>query len=222
MNEQSSAIPSTQRTSGLAIVSLVLGILSLLCLSILAGIPALICGIVALKKVTESLGALAGKGYAVAGIIMGSLSLLIFVSCIPVFRNAQHIAKKAKARAEIYSLRTAFNAYYTEFGRWPTNTLAPIDVTTNLFANPRGIVFYDWSPSELKNGPTGTLVLDPWGTPLRCAFDANNQNSIRNPFTNGKPSNIQTGVIIWSRGRDGKSSDTVGQPADDTDNIVSW
>ncbi|MHC4553411.1 MAG: DUF4190 domain-containing protein, partial [Planctomycetota bacterium] len=55
------------QTCGLAIASLVMGILSIFCNVILA-IPAIICGIIALVKISKSQGQLKGNGFAIAGI----------------------------------------------------------------------------------------------------------------------------------------------------------
>jgi hypothetical protein len=60
----------------MAITSLVLGILSLTCFSVLAGIPALVLGIVAMNRVRGSSGALRGKGLAISGLVTGGLSIL--------------------------------------------------------------------------------------------------------------------------------------------------
>jgi prepilin-type processing-associated H-X9-DG protein len=68
---------SLPRTAGLAIASLVLGILAVSCLSILAGIPALILGIIALNKIGKSAGTLTGKGLAIAGLVMGGVSFAL-------------------------------------------------------------------------------------------------------------------------------------------------
>lgn len=62
-------------TNNLAIASLVLGILSLLGMGPLTGIPALITGAMALKNP-------AGKGMAVAGLIMGGISTLFVLLII--------------------------------------------------------------------------------------------------------------------------------------------
>lgn len=68
------------QTSGLAVASLVLGILS--CgLSIFAGIPGLVCGIKALNRIGQSElkpggPRLAGRGLAIAGIILSGLTTL--------------------------------------------------------------------------------------------------------------------------------------------------
>lgn len=55
------------KTSALAIWSLVLGILSLLCFTIFAAIPGVICGHKALSKIKNSGGTLTGQGMAIAG-----------------------------------------------------------------------------------------------------------------------------------------------------------
>ena len=58
-----------QETSGLAIASLVLGIVAIaLCFGPLTGIPALILGIIAISQMGKSEGRLGGKGLAIAGI----------------------------------------------------------------------------------------------------------------------------------------------------------
>jgi competence protein ComGC len=69
------------KNSTLAIWSLVLGILSILTcgFGIFLGVPAIICGHIALGKIKESGGMLAGRGMAIAGLIMGYLGLVLFI-----------------------------------------------------------------------------------------------------------------------------------------------
>jgi hypothetical protein len=76
--------PPQPKTSGLAIWSLVLGILSLTCCSILGAIPGVICGHKALSKIKHSGGALAGEGLAIAGLVTGYLGILWAVVFIPM------------------------------------------------------------------------------------------------------------------------------------------
>jgi hypothetical protein len=64
--------PKKREQNGLAIASLVLGILSLTGFSILTGIPAIITGIMGIKNPD-------GRGMSIAGIIMGSISVLLAV-----------------------------------------------------------------------------------------------------------------------------------------------
>ena len=77
-----------QKTSGGAVTSLVLGILSFACIGPLAGIPAIIVGHVSLSNIKKSDGELTGGGLAVAGLILGYVNLLIFIIyilCVTVF-----------------------------------------------------------------------------------------------------------------------------------------
>ncbi len=72
------------KTSGMAITSLVLGMLGILTcgITVLLSAPAgLILGIVALKKIGKSQGQLCGKGLALAGIITSGVTIVL----IPIF-----------------------------------------------------------------------------------------------------------------------------------------
>jgi Domain of unknown function (DUF4190) len=75
-------IAQTQGTNGKAIAALVLGVLSVLCFGILAGIPAIILGVMARKDVAEGRGT--GDGLALAGLILGGLSILITIGVIAI------------------------------------------------------------------------------------------------------------------------------------------
>lgn len=66
---------SPKQNSGLAIASLVLGIVGLLCCGIITGIPAVICGFVARGKIRKD-SSLSGEGLATAGLVLGFLSLI--------------------------------------------------------------------------------------------------------------------------------------------------
>jgi hypothetical protein len=58
----------------------IFGILALACLHMLAGIPAVIVGVRARRKIRESGGQFAGDHLALAGIIMGAIGILLTVS----------------------------------------------------------------------------------------------------------------------------------------------
>lgn len=72
--------------SGLAIASLVCGILGiLLCyVNALGALPAVICGHMALRRIRESELPMAGRGMAIAGLIMGYLGLLFQIGIIAI------------------------------------------------------------------------------------------------------------------------------------------
>lgn len=73
------------RTSGLAITSLVCGIVGLLTCLVLAGIPAVICGHMALNQIGQDPTRIGGRGMAIAGLIMGYLQLLCCVAALVLF-----------------------------------------------------------------------------------------------------------------------------------------
>jgi hypothetical protein len=66
------------RTSGKAIASLVLGLLSFL-LCLLTGIPALILGISGLAEINRSRNRVKGRGLAITGIILGSIGIFLVI-----------------------------------------------------------------------------------------------------------------------------------------------
>lgn len=77
---------SSAKTSGLAIASLVLAILSFFTF-LITSIPAIIVGVLGLVKIRKSGGKLKGYGIAVTGIVLG---LMIPILIIPYVRNIAH------------------------------------------------------------------------------------------------------------------------------------
>ncbi len=63
----------------LAIVSLVCGVLSILCCGFLTGIPAIITGYMAKNNVDSNPNQYGGRGLAIAGIVMGGISILFSI-----------------------------------------------------------------------------------------------------------------------------------------------
>jgi type IV pilus assembly protein PilA len=109
-------------TDGKATGSLILGILSLLCFSFLAGIPAVVLGHMSRKSIAESMGRLKGDGMALAGLIMGYISiasipivLIIAAIAIPNLLRAKLAANEAGAKAVIRTVNTAQVSYSTSY-----------------------------------------------------------------------------------------------------------
>ncbi len=69
--------PLPEKASGMAIAALVLGILGFCCCGIFAGIPALIVGFMENGKINRGESSAKGKGFAVAGIILGFISIIL-------------------------------------------------------------------------------------------------------------------------------------------------
>jgi len=82
------------QTDDKAVISLVLGVLSLISFSILAGIPAIILGKTSRENIRASSGRLTGEGMATAGIVMGWVSVglvgvvLLIVLLVVIFAAA--------------------------------------------------------------------------------------------------------------------------------------
>lgn len=106
------------QTDGKATGSLVLGILSLLCFSFLAGIPAVILGHMSRKNIRQSMGRLKGDGMALAGLIMGYVSiafipviLIIAAIAIPNMLHTKIAANDSAAASVVQTVNTAQITY---------------------------------------------------------------------------------------------------------------
>lgn len=111
-----------QQTDGKATASLVLGILSLLIFSFIAGIPAVILGHLSRKSIRESMGRLKGDGMALAGLIMGYLSiatipmiLIIAAIAIPNLLREKMSANTTMAASVVRTLNTGQVTYSTTY-----------------------------------------------------------------------------------------------------------
>src|SRR5438105_5866954 len=151
----------------------------------------------------------------------------------PAFQGVLERAKKMQAKNDLTQIVTAVNAFYTEYGRYPTSattdaaaTYGPGGSTTEnggLFnelratgsfsLNTRQIVFI--SPPDAKNQTnprsgiktTSGGYYDPWGSEYAVALDANYDNSATNPYGSSGGAGvdpIRQGVIAWSLGKDTK------------------
>ena len=85
------ATPPPAKTSGLAIASLILGLLGFCGLTALIG---LILGIIGMVQINKSEGRLKGQGLAIAGVIVSAVFLLLMLSMLPPAFS------KAKAKAQ--------------------------------------------------------------------------------------------------------------------------
>jgi prepilin-type N-terminal cleavage/methylation domain-containing protein len=150
----------------------------------------------------------------------------------PVFQGVLDRAKKVQAKNDVTQIVTAVNAFYTEYGRYPTTATTDATATygpggsttenggllgelraTTIVLNTRQIVFI--SPPDAKNQTnprsgiktTSGGYYDPWGTEYAVALDANYDNSTTNPYGSSGGAGVdpvRQGVIAWSLGKDTK------------------
>jgi hypothetical protein len=90
--------PTQPKNYGLAVWSLVLGILGLTCFWIFTAIPAVICGHMAYSRIRRSAGALSGEGLALGGMITGYISIALSIFVLPLLA-AIAIPNFVKARS---------------------------------------------------------------------------------------------------------------------------
>ena len=103
---------SAPQTSGLAIASIVVGILSVCCCNLL-GILAIILGLVAISQINKSGGRITGKGLATGGIVIGGLSMLLMVlylilqliNIVPMFQDEQFKKEIKEIWDEIHNIQ---------------------------------------------------------------------------------------------------------------------
>ena len=111
---------------GLATASMVLGILSFL-LSCLTAIPAVICGHMALSKISRSGGSLAGGGMAVAGLVMGYICIVMLpvvailaALAVPAFSSVQDKAHQAQSMNNVRQVMISLKSYAADNnGKYP-------------------------------------------------------------------------------------------------------
>jgi len=108
------------QTDGKATASLVLGILSLLCFGLLTGLPAIILGHNSRGNIQQSRGRLTGAGMALAGLIMGYVSivptiLIIAAIAIPNLLRSRIVANESAAASTVRIINTSQVTYSIKF-----------------------------------------------------------------------------------------------------------
>ncbi len=129
-----------QTTSAAAVWSLVLGIFAMLCLGCIAGVPAVICGHVALAHIKKSAGLLTGDGMAIAGLIMGYLSLAAMIVVVPIvaaiaipsFANIRSESQKATCINNMRMIRDASEQWAMAENKQEGDAVAEADITPYL------------------------------------------------------------------------------------------
>ena len=116
--------------AGLAIASLVLGIVGF-CTGGIAGIVGVILGIVALVKASNEPQVDRGRGFAIAGIVIGAVSLLsslmvfpMIAVLLPSLSVARESAKRAICNQNLQAIDVSLRMYVEESGQEPPNLMA--------------------------------------------------------------------------------------------------
>lgn len=116
-------------TSGLAVGSLICGILSFLTCGITM-LPAVILGHIALSKIKESGGALGGRGMAIAGLIMGYMIVpvaIFWALAVPTYNQITSQANQMKAANNCKQIQLALMSFAADNnGLYPDSVVNPV------------------------------------------------------------------------------------------------
>jgi prepilin-type N-terminal cleavage/methylation domain-containing protein len=178
---------------------------------------------------------------AIIAILLG----LVF----PVFQGVLERAKKVQAKNDLTQIVTAVNAFYTEYGRYPTvdttdtaatygagssSSKAVFDElraknTSSTALNTRQIVFISPGEDTIQTSPKGKIgsdgqFHDPWTSAYAIRIDADYDNQVANPYgSNGAGADpIRQGVITWSVGKDTKLGNNGDNKFTGSDDVISW
>jgi prepilin-type processing-associated H-X9-DG protein len=125
------------KTSGKAISSLVLGILSFPCF-FFAGIPAIIMGAWGLSDIGRGHGRVGGKGMAIAGIVMGSIGSVFFgiafliALLLPAVQAAREAARRAQCVNNLKQIGLAMHNNESATGHFPPAAISDAQGTPLL------------------------------------------------------------------------------------------
>ena len=142
-------VKNTAKTCGLAVWSLVLGILSLVCCAFFTGIPAVVCGHVAQSRIKQSGGTLQGDGLAIGGLVTGyvgivltSIALLGVMAglMLPALAAAREKAHRIACASNLKGIGFAAHMYAKDNqGNFPSyfQSLAKYSADPRLFVCPK-------------------------------------------------------------------------------------
>jgi type II secretory pathway pseudopilin PulG len=154
--------PGNPETSGKAIGSLVCGILFFF---LPAAIAAVVLGHLSLSEIRQTAGRMAGRGMAIAGLVLGYLGLsfipilIIAAIAIPNLLRANMAANEVSAVASLRNINTACVVYATEHKSFPS-ALANLAPGAHPSANASGSISGDLATGQ-KSGYLFTYEPEP-------------------------------------------------------------
>jgi hypothetical protein len=173
----------------LAITSFVLGLLSLLCLALLTGLPAIICGHIAHARARRLPAQYGGAGLAIAGFVLGYVGLALWLillpaMLLPALARAQGQAQSATCANNLMGIGLAFKTWAIDnHDQFPFNVSTNSGGTLELCApGPDG---YD------RNAALHFMVMsNELSTPRVLVCPSDSRKSFALSFQNLQPANV--------------------------------
>ncbi len=191
------------RTSGQAIASLVLGILSVIGCFFFTGLPAIILGALGLSSIGKSDRRLEGKGLAIAGIVTGSIGTLLMLPVLialllPAVQAAREAARRAQCVNNLKQIALAMHNYESINGHLPA--AASVDSEGKPRLSWRVAILpllgqqalYDqFKQDEPWDGPNNIRLLNQIPVVYRCPSDP-----VSSPTTTSYQAIVGAGTIF--------------------------
>jgi prepilin-type N-terminal cleavage/methylation domain-containing protein len=178
-------------------------------------------------------------------LVVISIILILGGLAFPAFQSVQNSARNTQAKNDLVQIVTAVNAFYTEYGRYPsadtsdvtfgtstkTNDQLLNDLRGTNFAkyNPRDVAFIappvakDASKPKGGLGPNDGRWYDPWGKEYNIRLDTDYDGAVDNPYSaNAGYNKVDQGAITWSLGKDGAGGTGDKATGAAKDDVISW
>ena len=180
-------------------------------------------------------------------VVIAIIAVLLGLA-VPVFQGVLDRAKKVQAKNDVTQIVTAVNAFYTEYGRYPTSGTSDATATygpgysstkavldelraKSVTVNTRQVVFISPPEDATQLSPKGKIgsdgqFYDPWASAYSMEMDADYDNQIvPNPYGNNNGagmSPLRQGAIAWSYGKDKKFGNNGNGKFTGSDDVISW
>lgn len=178
-------------------------------------------------------------------VVIGIIAVLVGL-VLPVFQGVQERAKKVQAKNDLTQIVIAVDAFYTEYGRYPTDQSTDAAATygaggtsskvvfdelraKTATLNTRQIVFISPPEDTSQASPKGKIggdgqFHDPWSSAYAFRIDADYDNQVANPYgTKGAGVDpVRQGAVAWSLGKDLQLGNNGDGKFTNADDVISW
>ncbi len=190
-------------------MSLILGILSIVCFGFLAGIPAIILGALALNKIGKSGGRLTGHGLAIGGLVTGIVGsllgcLILPAMLLPAVQQVREAARRTDSSGRLREIGIALHNHHDLHQRLPAAGVADGDPADGRALSWRVHIL----PFLEQNHLYDQFRLDePWDSPHNLTLVDQMPEVFRSPNYAGDPGKtIYLAVVRRSTNEPGPST----------------